>query len=55
MKKSGEQDPQEPYVSITLSRADAQALYDHTGTMPHAPGSWSNAVRGELSEALRNH
>jgi len=35
-----------------MTYADAQALYDHTGTMPYAPGSWSNNVREELSEIL---
>lgn len=41
----------EPVV-LELSRRDARALYDHTGTMPSAPGSWSNNVRSLLSEVL---
>ncbi len=41
-----------PFVTITLSYKDAQALYDHTGTMPWAPESWSNNIRAELSEVL---
>ena len=41
-----------PYVGITLSWDDAQCLYDHTGTMPWVPGSWSKNVRDELSEVL---
>lgn len=39
-------------IILTLTRDDAQGLYDHTGTMPYAPGSWSNNVRTVLSEAL---
>lgn len=37
---------------LPLSRWEAQALYDHTGTMPHAPGSWSNNLRDALSQLL---
>jgi hypothetical protein len=40
------------YVTLVLSREDAQALYDHTGTMPFAPDAWSHQVRSALSEAL---
>ena len=39
-------------LTITLTRNEAQCLYDHTGTMPYAPGSWSHNVRARLSEAL---
>lgn len=39
-------------LKITLTREDAQYLYDHTGTMPFLRGSWSNNVRAALSEAL---
>lgn len=39
-------------VSIELSVADARALYDHTGTMPHAPYAWPHRVRAALSDAL---
>lgn len=39
-------------ITLELDPSDAQGLYDHTGTMPSAPGSWSNNVRAALSEAL---
>jgi hypothetical protein len=42
----------DPYVKLELPYMDAQSLYEHIGTMPYAPGSWSNIVREELSEAL---
>lgn len=35
-----------------LSRDDLQGLYDHLGTIPYAPGSWSHNWRAALSEAL---
>jgi hypothetical protein len=41
-------------IRLELSKADAQALYDHTGTMPYLHRSWSNNVREALSEALAN-
>jgi hypothetical protein len=40
------------WVSLELSYTDAQRLYEHLGTMPYAPGSWSHVIRAELSDAL---
>lgn len=37
------------FVTVRLTRQDARKLYDHTGTMPFAEGSWSNNVRDALS------
>lgn len=37
------------FVTVRLTRQDARKLYDHTGTMPFALGSWSNNVRDALS------
>lgn len=39
-------------ILLGLSTASAQALYDHTGTMPWAPGSWTHTVRRALSDEL---
>lgn len=45
-------DHRDGVVLIALSMRDARQLYEHTGTMPFAPGSWSHHVRAELSSAL---
>lgn len=39
-------------MRLNLPQWIVQALYDHTGTMPHEPGSWSGELRGRLSSAL---
>ena len=42
-------------VTIGLTVFDAQRLYDHMGTMPWAPLSWSTKLRRKLSTVLRDH
>lgn len=40
------------WVAVALTEEDARKLYDHTGTMPHEPDTWTGRVRRELASVL---